>query len=267
MFKGYVLVSDMDGTLINDEKEISKENIEAIERFIANGGLFTIATGRRRNGYDRYSNLFKVSLPVILSNGGTIFDFEKEEPIHKVHLEEERKSIIEKLINSNLDIEITICSEGKNYVFRKNKYTERYEKLGFEAIFDIPEDILKREWDSILIAGDEDVLDSLEAEFNLKYDTEIPTRTDKNYLEIVPKETSKGKALQMLIERYNLKDSIVIAVGDNMNDKDMIEVATYGFAIKNGNERLIKNAKYLAPNNNEHAIAYIINKIEEGLDK
>lgn len=46
IFDGYTLVSDMDGTLINSNKEISKENLDAIKYFVNNGGKFTVATGR-----------------------------------------------------------------------------------------------------------------------------------------------------------------------------------------------------------------------------
>ena len=46
IFEGYLLVSDMDGTLLNSEKKISKENLNAIDYFVKEGGTFTVATGR-----------------------------------------------------------------------------------------------------------------------------------------------------------------------------------------------------------------------------
>ena len=66
-----------------------------------------------------------------------------------------------------------------------------------------------------------------------------------------------------LVEAYNLRDFKIVTVGDNMNDKELIENATYGFVVKNGNEKLLNNAKYIAPSNNENPITYIVNWIKE----
>ena len=50
-----------------------------------------------------------------------------------------------------------------------------------------------------------------------------------------------------------------------MNDKELIEEAHYGFVVKNGNERLLKLAKYIAPSNNDSPISYIVNFMENNI--
>ena len=49
-FEGIMLISDMDGTLLNKDGQISEKNIEAIQEFISLGGKFTVATGRMKKG-------------------------------------------------------------------------------------------------------------------------------------------------------------------------------------------------------------------------
>ena len=77
-FTGLMLVCDMDGTLLNSKLEVSDENVRAIEYFVDNGGVFTIATGRMELGVRKYLRILPVNAPVILYNGALIYDFEKE---------------------------------------------------------------------------------------------------------------------------------------------------------------------------------------------
>ena len=75
IFDGYTLVSDMDGTLINSNKEISKENLDAIKYFVNNGGKFTVATGRMVASVECFLDRLNLDLPAILHNGGKIYDY------------------------------------------------------------------------------------------------------------------------------------------------------------------------------------------------
>lgn len=263
IFDGYILVSDMDGTLLNDERKISEEDKKSIKYFIDNGGLFTIATGRMLPAASRFARELNLSLPIILYNGSKVYDYSKESVVKEHFLEEERKAVIHKLLEEKADIGIELYCEENIYIFKSCKYTSRLKSLGYNVIFDIDESVWNKKWTKILILGEKEVIDNLEEGFENKYDSEIPIRSGEKFLEVVPKYTSKGKALMELVEAYNLRDFKIVTVGDNMNDKELIENATYGFVVKNGNEKLLNNAKYIAPSNNENPITYIVNWIKE----
>ena len=81
VFNGYLLVSDMDGTLLNSNGRLSKENIAAIEYFVDNGGKFTLATGRMLPSVKRHIEKIKVNLPVIMYNGTKVYDYNTNEVI------------------------------------------------------------------------------------------------------------------------------------------------------------------------------------------
>ena len=66
IFDGYLLVSDMDGTLLNSKGKLSEENKNAIEYFVDNGGEFTLATGRMLPSIKRHIHKMKVTLPVMI---------------------------------------------------------------------------------------------------------------------------------------------------------------------------------------------------------
>lgn len=262
IFEGYILVSDMDGTLLNDKRKISDEDKNAINYFEENGGLFTIATGRMLEAASRFARELNLSLPIILYNGSKVYDYSNEKVIKEYFLEEERKEVINKLLNENKEIGIEVYSEENIYIFKDCKYTKRFTGKGYKVIYDIDDGVWNKKWTKILVVGEENILDEFEREFS-KYDSEIPIRSGENFLEVVPKYTSKGQALSDLINEYKLNDLKVITVGDNMNDKELIENADYGFVVQNGNKKLLSKTRYKAPSNNESPINYIVKWIED----
>ena len=90
-FQQTVLVADMDDTLLDDKKRISKRNKDAIREFQNSGGIFTVATGRSIAGFSPYQNDLKIKIPVILYNGGCIYDCEKKQILWVKELDESVK--------------------------------------------------------------------------------------------------------------------------------------------------------------------------------
>lgn len=118
IFEGYLLVSDMDGTLLNDKRKISDDDKNAIKYFKENGGLFTIATGRMLESAGRFARELDLSLPIILYNGSKVYDYTSEKVIKEYFLEEERKVVINKLLQENKEIGICIKIYFKRTVFK-----------------------------------------------------------------------------------------------------------------------------------------------------
>lgn len=263
IFDGMILVSDMDGTIINKDKKISDSDLKAIEYFKENGGLFTIATGRMLPSANRYAKDLNVSLPIILYNGCKIYDYSEESMISEYCLEEERKEIIRELMKVE-GIGLEVYSEEDIYVFKECHLTKRFSKLGYNVIHTSEGEIWNKEWTKILIVGEGKILDKFEEDFSM-YDKEKPLRSAVKYLEIVPNTASKGQALEELIKLKKLENYKVIAIGDNMNDETLLKKADYGFAVKNANPRLLEKAELIAPSNNENPIEYVVKWIEKNL--
>ena len=77
-FDGLLLVSDFDDTLYDFHHRIPPRNLEALGRWIGQGGRFTVATGRAHRTFAPYAHLAPINAPVVLSNGSTIYDFQTE---------------------------------------------------------------------------------------------------------------------------------------------------------------------------------------------
>ncbi len=262
-FEGYLLVTDMDGTLLNDKGKISKANKEAIAYFMEEGGRFTIATGRMTPSAKNVVYPIKINFPAILYNGGKIYDYNKDRTLYQSFLEEERKQVIEILKQEEPYLGIELYIDENVYIYKPCKYSYRFSQQGYQVVRHIKPDIWEKKWTKVLLIGEEEEIDRLETIFSEKYDAGLVIRSGARYLEIAPEYTTKGSALNYLINLYGIDPMKVIAAGDNMNDIELLKSAAYGFAVANGAKRLLDTAKYYAPSNNEDAIAYIINWIED----
>lgn len=266
-FYGCILISDMDGTLLDNNGKLSHENKKAIDYFISKGGNFTLATGRMIASAGRFLDDINVTLPVILYNGAKIYDYKNNRVVYEKFIEDERKDIIISVKKDNPTLGIEIYSEEKIFIYSSCKYTSRFSKLGYEVIYDLPKETWNKNWTKVLIVGEENEIDELEERFVTTYGAGNIVRSGARYLEIMPNETSKGKAIENLVDMYNMKSHNIIAVGDNMNDIEMIKIADYGFCVKSGSQRLLNNSKFIAPSNDEHAIDYVIKWISENIIK
>ena len=173
-------------------KKLSEENKKAIEYFVDNGGQFTLATGRMLPSIKRHIHKMKVTLPVIMYNGTKVYDFNSDEVIWEKFLEEERKEIVKVVNKVNHNIGIEIYSNEQVYIYQACKRTERFSKLGYDVIYNVDDSIWNKKWTKALIVGEKEELDFVETYLRKDYGDNNIVRSSDVYLEIIPKEISKG---------------------------------------------------------------------------
>jgi len=267
-FSGFMLVCDMDGTLLNSKLEVSDENVRAIEYFVDNGGVFTIATGRMELGVRKYLRLLPVNAPVILYNGASIYDFEKEKSLWDIHLEGEISVILKDLLNKFTYLGIEIFEGGDSvYLLRENEETEKHRKKeGFApqiiTVDQIPDCLYK-----VILTADPNSLKDVENYLKGKDTTFRMVYSEKQFLEILNKEASKGRALRELAKILGVSMSNVISMGDNQNDIEMVEMSGTGFAVENAQPDLLRIADYCSVHHDRHAVAYVVNWLKTNISR
>ena len=80
-FDGILLLSDMDGTLLNGSSTVSPENLSALRYFMAEGGRFSVATGRSKPGMEHFLESLPINAPAVIYNGAVVYDFEAGCPV------------------------------------------------------------------------------------------------------------------------------------------------------------------------------------------
>ena len=260
-FDGYVIVSDLDGTLLDDNKNVSDENIDAINYFTENGGKFSVATGRVVEATEEYISKIKVNIPIIVYNGGVIYDYNNKKILSEKFVDENQKQITNRIKEDYESIGMEIYANRKLYVLKDSGNSIRSATQMLDIIYEINEEVFSMDWHKILIVGNSEVIDYVEKTFEDKYKMK-GTRSGKTSYELLPANESKGHALKNIIQMYNLDQSKVICVGDNMNDLELLQEAAFSFCPENGSEQLKKYSDFIAPSNEEHVIKHIVKWLE-----
>ncbi|MBZ4664506.1 MAG: HAD-superfamily hydrolase, subfamily [Caloramator sp.] len=264
-FKGILVVSDLDGTLMDSNKNISKKNIETLRYFVDKGGLFTVATGRTELNIRPFIKDLPINCPAILYNGAAIYDFKNEKFIKYACLDNSILAyIIRDILYEYSEICVQIFTVGKMYIVSGTSYIDPYvinEKQPYELANVL--DIVQENWLKVIFNGQNEMLKSILK----KIEGIIPKNklncmfsTDR-YLEILPFGVSKGSALKELIKLMEINQNKVVAIGDYCNDIEMIKVAFLGVATENAHKDLKKAAKCITVSNDNNAVATLINEV------
>ncbi len=264
-FQGITIISDMDGTLLNDDKKISEKNLSALSYFVENGGKFTIASGRVLSRLQLYSDQLPVNLPIITMNGMMIQDLFSGEVFHKERLDPSAREYTRQIIEKYPHFGLEIFTEDTVYFIHRNRHIDKHiSDEGFSLkMTTLPQ--VTDEWVKVLFGCDENVLNIIEEEFPYMKEKVHFTKSDAYFYEILAKNCHKGSALKKLLELTEIRKEMVLAVGDNKNDLEFVGQAGIGVAVANACDEVKRNSKIvLAQNNNQAPLRELVEKLENG---
>ncbi len=263
-----LIVSDFDGTLIDDNQQILPEVRTAIENYIACGGIFAVCTGRMTCCIlPRVRELGLKGL-VVAYQGTVIADIESGKLLKNGGISSEGIAEICRNIKE-LGQPVNVYSGDDLYtdIPKDNEYLQKYERIvGIDAQYvdgDIVDFVLRKDLFcqkvAILIAHDEQeaVYKELQKRLGDRYDV---TCSAKVLIEVSPLGDNKGAAVKYLAEKFGIPIEKTVAVGDNLNDLSMIKAAGVGVAVGNATQALIDAADFVSVSNNDGAIAQVIEK-------
>ena len=263
-FKDLVLCSDLDGTLIDENNVISKENIEAIEYFRAHGGKFMIATGRVPEAVYNTLGALKTDFPCICHNGCSVYDLNRNEYEETISLDDGAVSVAKEIMNSSLSSGVEVMTIKGICVVKRTPATDFH--IQFEKVDFITSDKIEnapKPWFKILFAQSPEETEMIKERFlnsshNKTYNLQ---KTHSLYYEIFNKNASKGAALTKLCKKHKIDLKNVIAIGDNENDISMLSVAGKSAAVSNASDIVKRHADIITRSNEESAIADLISKL------
>lgn len=260
-FDGILLISDMDGTLLDSNDRISDENCKAIDYFIAEGGKFTVASGRMGAAVQVFFDKLHINAPAVLYNGAMVYSFEEGKALYEKPLEEERKEACKRIYSDFPSFGMEIYSNERLYFWRKPLNTEMLKSARYNITEGLPSDVFEDSWTKVVIIAAENELNDYNRLHKSNYDTGMTVRTEPVSIDMIASGVSKGKCLETLIKHTGIGLENIYAVGDNLNDLDMIETAGHGFAVANAVDEVKMTAETILPSNNDSAVAYLINNI------
>lgn len=273
---------DLDGTLLNDCKEISQENINLIRRACKEKGIICVfATGRPLEYVDEICNSYDSYLSnyIIASNSAIIRDNKNDEVIYKAPLTNTQiLNLKDIFLEENADYMIVYTD--KKQVLREARNTKALKDLAI--IVNKKDSELKHIEDAIknnsnlssllcMIGGDTSALESIISRLKEIGGIETPgignySHKTKNYsfeskfIDVMKKGCSKKNAIYFLADKLKIKKEEIIVMGDGSNDLSMFECAGLKIAMENADEKLKEKADFITASNNDDGVAKAIQK-------
>lgn len=263
-----LIAADIDGTLVDSDKKISAETKEAIFKFIDDGGVFAIASGRSVKGIMQYAaelELNKRGGYLIAFNGSIIIDAKTGKPICETMIP---PKLIPEILKSAAKNNVSIASYKDDKAITKDSKDKYFlMETSMNNLEIVYVDDLYKELNypvpKFLLTDEPEILEKVEENMKAELDCVNIFRSEPYYLEIVPKELDKGMALRKLCEHLNIDISQTLSCGDGYNDIPLIKQAGIGVAMANAQPEVKKVADFITLSNDENGVAYAINKFCE----
>lgn len=263
-----LIVSDFDGTLANSKNEVPPFVVEEVNKYVANGGIFAVCTGRILSSILPRVREMGFNGLVIAGQGCQIAEIATGKLIkNSVFSQEQAFKICSYLEGLNQNIQLYSDSGFYSTLPVDEPHLNIYESIiGIKALhLDIPLSrfVLTAETRfckvAILVHQSErqELYEIIKAHLGDEFDV---TCSAKVMIEISPLGVTKGEALKFIAAKFNVPIGKTIAVGDNLNDISMVEAAGLGCAVGNGEQELKLIADYVAPTCDDGGVAYIIQK-------
>ncbi len=286
----YKLIAiDLDGTLLNSYGEVTEKTKNAVKRALEKNIEVILASGRPIASVENLSNEIGANHFLISGNGAIVYDIKQKEIIYdKLLTQKQLLNIVDiceqNSIYYNIYTENQVITKALNYntlfYYKENAHKEEEKRTSINIVSDVKDYISKSENEKFLKVTvcdqsriifnsiikkirnitDIDVLDvSHMSRKVIKSGTEeVPV--EYFYTEITNKNVNKWTALENLIQRLDIKKEEVIAIGDNINDREMIEEAGFGVAMDNSTGPIKQIADYITKDNNSDGVAEVIEK-------
>lgn len=259
----YIIMSDVDGTLLPYGGEMPRRNIEALERFVAKGGKFGIATGRSKELIEEFVSDLPVNAPCIVHNGGGIYDFNNGEFLMRKFLPESAKNDVKTICEDVPDASVMVVADSDYYQILNESPLKKFSEVHNKLIKEAEIDTLTSPWYKVLFLISETKSASFDKYIASKSFKGIRfVYTNPMMVELLPAGTSKGSALNELARLGHIERERVAAVGDYYNDLEMIEFAAVGAATAEAPEDIKSKAKFVTGPCNGGAVADLVEYLE-----
>lgn len=256
---------DMDGTLLNKEKKVSKANYEAIQQAKKQGKKVVLATGRPLLGVKKFLeelDLISDEDYVVAFNGALVQSTKSGKVISKTTLRlDDYKELYE--LSKELGVNIHALTESSVITPNNNKYTDLEGSMNGIDIYELPVESVDKDETivKVMMIDEPELIDEIIPRIpqNIK-DKYTIVKSAPFFLEFLHKSVNKGVGINAVANELSIDSDKVICVGDAQNDLAMIEYAGLGVAMENGFDEVKEIADYITLSNEEDGVAHVINK-------
>ena len=244
-----LFAADMDYTLLMPGEDIPEENLKACLALKEAGVALTLGTGRSSYLVSKFADAAMIDVPLITGNGGALFDHKTRKHIFSADFAADKtRSMLELMLDEHADATL-YSTEGIFFTPDSDRrwFCERYNE-------GVPEDkkaplftIDKTTGpippvNKFLLQNPDPAMTNL-----LLNDPDLEVCfSGPSLLDIMTKDTTKGKTLMILADHLGIPRDMTFVIGDSENDLSMIEAAGFGIAMGNADDNIKEKASYIA---------------------
>lgn len=266
-----MLAIDLDGTLLDSNKEISQENRKYIKCAVEKGLKVLICSGRIYAGAKVFAEQLALEGPLIVCNGAEIRDVKTDEVYYSSMLsKEDCLKVVDLLHNEGIYfhtyIDDVMYAEKLDYAalyyMIKSKDLRSDFRIDVKVVESVRDVVVKSSENPSKIVVMSSKLEDLNRvrKFVEKVDTIEVVSSNYDNFEVLNRGVSKGKALEIISRMFSVKREEIIAIGDNENDCSMLEYAGFSVAMGNAEERVKNICNFVTLSNDEDGVAQVIKK-------
>ena len=233
----YLVISDIDGTLLQAGYGVPKSNLEAIDGFVGRGGRFTVCTGRGIESVSKLTEWVRLSAPAVLCNGTYIYDFSTGETLYSNPMPPEARDVVRDLISFFPELGVEVTVEPNVYVPRMNAEVDNHLARQHMRYILCDLDEIPERWNKVAFLTRPELLSSIE-----KYAANQSTlggiytlfsfmRPGPELVDLVTKGTDKGNGFSTLCELIGQDINNTIVIGDYYNDREMLRLGGIKVAV------------------------------------
>lgn len=256
-----MIVTDIDGTLMNEKNEVSNEIFKIIKELSHRNIQFVVASGRQINNLKKIFGVVDEDVVFIAQNGAYI-----EYKNKTLFYDRIKKNIIIKVLELSSILKLKPLLYTKDIVVTTDSSCQLQRKLKkYNVEYTIDENYCLDDICKISLMA----MDGTDIH---KYKKEIESIdgisayiSSKDIIDITNTQTNKGTALRYIQYLSNITPDETVVFGDSENDIDMFDRAVHSYAMDNADSYIKENARHIAPGNNNNGVISTIKSILKGL--
>lgn len=255
-----MVVTDMDGTLLNSNHEVSNRFFELFGELKKRNILFVAASGRQYNSMVHKLDAIRDDIFIVSENGAFVKYQNKE--LLTTPLPKEKVTSILDIVQQTSGMHAALCSkhnayvggESKDFIAMLSQYYSNFEIVDLSLA--VPDEILKvaiyhfKSSEKYIYPA----LEHMENELKVKV-------SGPNWVDVSSINAHKGYAIEKLMADFSIQPHELIVFGDYNNDLEMLSLAEYSFAMENAHPNVLKAANYTTTSNDNFGVERILEKL------
>ena len=265
-----LLAIDLDGTLVNHELVMNPRDVAAVKAAAAAGVTVVLATGRMFKSSLRYAEPLGLRGPIINYQGAVVREIASGDVWYRCELTVPMQQRVLALAEPR-DWHVNAYVDERVYTARARPEADLYGRIAmvpYEVVGPLSEWVRQDATKMVLVDLDPAEVPARIAELSAWMgEVARVTRSLDWFVEVVNPEVSKARALAMVADRLGIDQAEVCAIGDNLNDEDMVRWAGFGVAMGTAPAALKKLAKYVTGSIDEAGVAQVIERFVIGKEE